>query len=70
LSTVEFVILEHTAIFPKAEFLKTHKRYAELGSYIGTNCPHVVIENKLKLNWIEAWLQNKIIYIMPKKLKI
>jgi len=33
--------LEHTVISPKAEFLKIHKRYAELGSYIGTNCPHV-----------------------------
>jgi len=42
--------LEHTAISPKAEFLKMHKRYAELGSYIGANCPHVVIENKLKMN--------------------
>ena len=48
-SRVRF-ILEHTAISPNAEFLKMHKRYAELGSYIGANCPHVVIENKLKMN--------------------
>jgi hypothetical protein len=46
--------LEHTVISPKAEFLKIHKRYAELGSYIGTNCPHVEIEIKLKISWAKA----------------
>jgi hypothetical protein len=30
-------------------FLKMHKRYAEFGSYIGTNCPYVeLIYLKLK----------------------
>ena len=34
---------------PKADFLKMHKRYAEFGSYIGTNCPYVeLIYLKLK----------------------
>ncbi len=37
-----------------AESQKMRKRDAELGNYIGTNCPHVEIENKLNLNWIEA----------------
>ena len=69
-NTIGILRLIQSIPSPKAEFLKVHKRYAELGSYIGTNCPHVVIENKLKVNWIKALLQNKIIYIMPKKLKI